>query len=135
MDCSDKDLPTSLPTSTSAPSTSAVDVSAHCSCTRCARRMSSVKYDRHSLGLHCRDVQCSMEVRCSECSSWSSDIMQEYLKHSKTLVSKRKKKPVSTTPSSPSITPAVSTTASVDSSPSLPSIVPMTSLGISCTPF
>ena len=49
--------------------------------------------------------------------------MQEYLKHRETLVSKRKKKPVSTAPSSsPSIATAVSTTAFVGSSSSLPSI-------------
>ena len=107
-DSSDKDLPTSLPTSTSAPSSSAMDVSAHRSCIRCAQTMSSIEYDRHSVCLHCRDVQCSLEVRCSECSSWSLNIMQDYLKHRKTLVSKSKKKPVSATPSS--IIAAVSTT-------------------------
>ena len=122
MDSPAKDLPSSLPPSTSAPAPSAVDVSAHHSCTRCARRMSCIKYDRHSLCLHCRDVQCSLEVRCFECSCWSSDIMQEYIKHRKTLVSKGKKKPVSTAPSSPLVPPAVSTRASVVSSPSLPSL-------------
>ena len=75
MDSSDKDLPTSLPSSTSAPSPSTTDASAHRSCTRCSRRLSSIKYDKHSPCLNCRDV------RCSECQSWSSDIMLEYLKH------------------------------------------------------
>ena len=88
---SDKDLLTSLP-STSVPSSPAPDVSAHCSCTRCTRRMSSYKYDKHSLCLNCRDVQCSLDVRCNECKSWSSEVMLDYLKHRKSLVSKGKKK-------------------------------------------
>ena len=65
---SDKDVLTSLP-STSVPSSSATDVSAHHSCTRCTRRMSSIEYDKHSLCLNCRDVQCSLDVRCDECKS------------------------------------------------------------------
>ena len=67
-------------------------------------------------------MQCSLDVRCSECQSWSSDVMLDYLKHRKSLVSKGKKKLVSTaTSSSPSVPPAVTTTAPVGS-PSLPSM-------------
>ena len=74
-----------------------------------------------------------MGVRCSECSSWSSEIMQDYLKHRKPLVSKGKKKPVSSAPpSSPSISPAGSTVASVGSSHPIP-LVMMTRLRIMCT--
>ena len=89
----------------------ASDFAAHRSCQRCSRRMSSYKYDKHTLCLHCRDVICSVEVRCTECSSWSTDLMKEYLKHRKSLVSKGKKKPAVTTPFSsfPSATPSVST--------------------------
>ena len=95
-----KDVLLSVPTSTSATAPPAVDVSAHHSCSRCAGRMSSIKYDRHTICLQCRDVQCSFDIRCSECSAWLSEIMQDYLKHRKSLVSKGKKKPVSTAPSS-----------------------------------
>ena len=119
MDSSDKDLPTSLPSSASAPSMSVMDGSAHCSCTRCTRRMSSIKYDRHSLCLNCRNVQCSLDLRCWECQSWSSDIMLDYLKHRKSLVSKGKTTTVPLATSSPSLPPAVTTTAPVGS-PSLP---------------
>ena len=114
---SDKDVPTSLP-STTAPSLPATDVSAHRSCTHCTRRMSSYKYDKHSLCLNYRDVQCSLDVRCDECKSWSSELMLDYLKHRKSLVLKGKK---STTPStsssssSPSLPPAVTTAACVGS--------------------
>ena len=68
--------------------------------------------------LNCRDMQCSLDVRCDECKSWSSKFMLDYLKHRKSLVSKGKKK--STTPSTSSsfsslLPPAVTTTASVGS--------------------
>ena len=55
-----------------------------------------------------------MEVRCSECQSWSKDFMLGYLKHKKSLVSKGKKS------SSSSVLMAVVTTAPVVSPPTLP---------------
>ena len=125
----DSDQP---PSTSTAPSSSAIaspasDVAAHRSCQRCSRRMSSYKYDKHTLCLHCRDVVCLVEVRCTECSSWSTDLMKEYLKHRKSLVSEGKKKPVVTTvttpSSSPSATPSVSPSISVlVFNPSLPSV-------------
>ena len=78
-----KDVPSSVPALTYAAAPPPVEVSAHRSCSHCARRMSSIKYDRHTICLQCRDVQCSFDVRCSECSNWSSDMMQYYLKHRK----------------------------------------------------
>ena len=77
---------TSIPSSTSAPSSPAVDVSAHRSCQRCARRMSSFKYDKCTICNQCRDVNCAVDVRCSECSSWTADTMQEYLKPHKSVI-------------------------------------------------
>ena len=106
----------SQPPSTSAGASSssspALDSAAHRSCSKCSRRMSSYKYDKHTLCLHCRDVLCSVDLRCRECSSWSTEMMQDYLKHQKSLVSKGKKKSSVTTPTSsapsvlPSATPA-----------------------------
>ena len=121
-----KDLPSLLPPSTS--------VSAHRSCTRCARRMSSIKYDRHSVCLHCRDVHCSLEVRCSSAALGHQTLYRIILNIKKTLVSKGKKQVLSA-PSYPLVTPAVSTSESVVSSPSLPSVSDETSLGIMCTCF
>ena len=46
MASSDKDVPPSMPASPSTPSTSATAaaaVSAHCTCPRCTKRMSSLK--------------------------------------------------------------------------------------------
>ena len=83
------------------------------------------------LCLHCRDVLCSVDTRCSECSTWSTEEMLDYLKHRKSLVSKGKKRssvatPTSASPSvSPSVTPVeVSDRSSKVASPvsSLPSL-------------
>ena len=98
----------------------ALDSAAHCSCSKCSRRMSSYRYDKHTLCLHCREVLCSVDLRCRECSSWSSEMMQDYLKHRKSLVSKGKKSSVTTPTSSapsvpPSVTPASAISASVAS--------------------
>ena len=73
------------PTPSTMASSAALDVSAHRSCLRCTKRMSSGKYDKHTICLACRNVTCSVEVRCSECSDWTLDVMQDYLKHRKSL--------------------------------------------------
>ena len=74
---------TSTPTSTS-PSSPAVYVSAHRSCHRRARRMNCINYDKHTICNLCRDICCFVDVRCSECSSWPADVMQDYLNHRNT---------------------------------------------------
>ena len=110
MASTDSDVPKSVPSSPAAPSTSATGStasSAHRSCPRCARRMSSLKYDKHTICVACRDTQCSVDVRCNKCNSWSVDFMLGYVKHQKSLVSKGKKKTPSSFSSSPSKTPAV----------------------------
>ena len=119
MASADRDVPTSVPSSPATPSTFAVGSpasSAHRSCPRCARRMSSLKYDKHTI---CRDVQCSVDVRCNGCNSWSVDFMLGYVKHQKSLVSKGKKKTPTSSSSSPSRPPVVQTTAHV-APPQLP---------------
>ena len=120
MASKDSDVPASVPSLPATPSTSApgsvAASSAHRTCPRCARRMSSLKYDKHSICVACRNSQCSVDVRCNECNSWSVDFMLGYVKHQKSLVSKGKKK----TPSSPSKPPPVPTTAPVAPHPPLP---------------
>ena len=52
MAFTDSDVPKSVPSSSATPSTSAsgsTASSAHRSCPRCARRMSSLKFDEHSM--------------------------------------------------------------------------------------
>ena len=113
-----KDVPASVPSSPSTPTTSAdADVSARRSCPRCTRRISSLQFDKHTLCVACRDVKCSLETRCKECRSWSKEFMLGYVKHQRSLVSKGRK-PVTT--SSPSEPVTAVTTVSVVSLPSLP---------------
>ena len=112
-----KDLLTSTPVSSTLSSSTATDVSPHRSYVRCTRRMSSVKYDKHTLCLNCKEVQRSLDVRCDECRAWSSEVMLNYLKHRKSLVSKGKKKittPSSSSSSCPSV-PAATVAATVAS--------------------
>ena len=110
--------------STSSDPPASVDVSAHCSCCCRSRRMSSLNYDRLTVCLHCRDVLCSLVTRCSECSDWPTDVMQDYLPHRRALVSKSKKKLTPTSSSSSSIVsaPVVSSAPHLDFPPSLPSV-------------
>ena len=118
MASSEKDVSPSMPPSPSTPTTSAAtDVLAHRTCPRCTKWMSNLKCDKHSLCVACRDVQCSVEVRCSECQSWPKDFMLGYLKPKRSLVSKGKK---SSFFSFPSVLLAVVTTAPVVSTPTLP---------------
>ena len=57
----------SKPAISSAALSPAKDSAARRSCSKCSRRMSSYVNDKHSLCLHCRDVLCSVDVRCQEC--------------------------------------------------------------------
>ena len=59
---SSKDLPTSTPVSSTSPSATATDVSPHRSCVLCTRRMSSIKYDKHTLCINCMDVHLRFNV-------------------------------------------------------------------------
>ena len=119
---------TSATSAASSSSSPALDSAAHRSCSKCFRRMSSHKYDKHTLCLHCRNVLCSVALRCRECSSWSTDTMQDYLKHRKSLVSKGKKKSSVATPTSsaplvpPSATPTCVSVSVAPPTPTLTSI-------------
>ena len=114
--------------STSAPSTTssmpAVDVTARRSCHRCHRRMSSLTFDKHTVCVSCRDVVCSVEVRCDECREWSTDAVAEYVRRKRSLVSKGRKPKVSTpSASTPSVPPSESPpVVSQEATPSLSSI-------------
>ena len=70
--------------------------------------MSSLKFDKLSTCVKCRDKQCSVEIRCSERESWSVDFMLGYVKHQRSLVSKGGKSKSSSSSSTP---PVVTTTA------------------------
>ena len=107
MASKDSDVSKSLPSTSATPSTSSGSSAStsHRSCPRCARRMSSLKFDKHSTCVKCRDKQCSVEIKCSECESWSVDFMLGYVKHQRSLVSKggKSKSSFSSSPSTPPV--------------------------------
>ena len=63
---------------------------------------------------------CNLTTRCNECQDWSSDFMSEYLKHKKSLATKRGKKPAFAAASASS-QPAVASSPLLGSPPKLPS--------------
>ena len=87
--------------SSAASSASSQESSSHRSCSVCKKRISNIKYDRHTVCIMCRTVRCDNNQRCSECASWKDKEMASYIKHRKTLQSKGRKKevipPVTTT--------------------------------------
>ena len=90
----------SKPPTSSATSSPAKDTAARSSCSKCSRRMSSYPNDKHLICLNCRDVNCSVDVRCKECRSWSTEAMLEYVKNQKSLVSNGRKCSSVATPAS-----------------------------------
>ena len=68
-----------------------VDQDSRRTCPSCNLRMNSFLHDRHSKCIYCRGNECSLENRCSECESWSNDVMSKYVKHRKSLDSKGRK--------------------------------------------
>ena len=110
-----------LLSSSSTPISTAMDSAALRSCPKCHRRMSSLKHDSHTICSHCRDVVCALDTLCSECKDWPVDIMQEYVKHRKSLAGKRSKKPAVAAASVSQ--PAVDSSPVLGSPPSFPSII------------
>ena len=62
MASNDGDVPKSLPSTsaTTSTSTGSSASTSHRSCPRCARRMSSVKFDKHTTCVKCRDKQVQL---------------------------------------------------------------------------
>ena len=85
--------------------------------------MNSLPHDKHTVCVSCRDVDCSVAVRCDECREGSTDAMNDYVHLKRSLISKSRK-PKVTTPlvSTPSVTPSESPPVSQVATPSLTSI-------------
>ena len=58
-------------------------------CVLCPTRLSELCYDTHLKCESCRGQVCSDVTFCSECEGWSSDFRKLYLKHKKSLHTKR----------------------------------------------
>ena len=99
-----------------------MDSSALRSCVKCHRRMSSLKYDLHTICSQCRYVVCSVAARCDECRNWSNEVMSDYLKHNKALATKSWKKPVTSASSSSVIPLAVASSPLLGSPSRLPTV-------------
>ena len=86
------------------------------SCTKCRGRISSQKYDKHTICFKCRGHNC-LKSRCSECSLWSSEDYQGYIKHRTKLDSKaRSKKAIRESKNSEGVKPNTSDVELSDSS-------------------
>ena len=124
-----KDVPASVPSSPSTPSSSAAtDVFARRPCPRCTCWMSSLTYVNHSLCVTYRDINYSVAIRCSECRSWLLDFRLDSVIHQRSLVSQGKESSASS-PSMPVTT--VPTTPIVSLPPCL--FRPQSILGSMCT--
>ena len=80
-----------------------VDQDSRRTCPSCNLRMSSFLHDRHSKCINCRGNECSLENRCSECESWSNEVMSKYVKHCKSLDCKKARKSEDSSPRSSSV--------------------------------
>ena len=58
-------------------------------CVLCTNRLSELCYDTHTKCEACRGQVCSDVSFCSECEGWSADFRKLYLKHKRSLLTKR----------------------------------------------
>ena len=75
------------------------------SCVLCITRLSELCYDTHSKCESCRGQVCSDVSFCSECEGWSADFRKLYLKHKRSLLTKRVSKQNRRAGKSPSTNP------------------------------
>ena len=68
------------------------DLDGQSSCPHCNARMSSLNYDRHKCCVTCRGKDCTLDLKCVECSLWPSDVFNKYVKHRRSLISKSRSK-------------------------------------------
>ena len=68
------------PSSGSSSSVPASGDSSRRSFPKCHGRMSSFSFDRHSICTKCHGADCSLDSRCDECTSWSLEEVEAYVK-------------------------------------------------------
>ena len=78
------------PRSSGSSSTSSGD-STRRSCSKCHGSMSSLSLEKHLFCMKCRGSECTLDMRCSECISWTEEEMIKYIKLRKSLSSKSKR--------------------------------------------
>ena len=63
-----------------------------CATEGCKLRLADLKYDRHSICPRCVGHVCDLNLKCSECSTWSEQQFKIYSKHRKKLEVDRARK-------------------------------------------
>ena len=96
--------PTPAPPSSGSSSDSAAD---RHTCITCHRWMSKKLFDRHTMCVSCRGSDCDIDHRCEECTEWLEDEVLLYVKHRRTLKSKRSKPKTQAPPPPPPVAPSV----------------------------
>ena len=56
------------------------DLNGRRSCPHCNARTSNLDYDRHECCVTCRGQDCTLDLKCVECSLWQSDVFDKYVK-------------------------------------------------------
>ena len=67
------------------------DLDSRRTCLTCNIRMSSILHDKHTLCISCHGNECAFDNRCSECSAWTDDVMNKYIKYRKKKKSDKEK--------------------------------------------
>ena len=62
------------------------------SCKKCHGRMSSFSLDKHLFCIKCRGSDCTLMSRCDECTQWTKEGMEGYIKLRRSLTSKKRSK-------------------------------------------
>ena len=76
-------------------------------CLTCHRWMSKKTFDRHAVCVACRSSDCELNHRCEECTEWPEEELLLYVKHRRTLKSKRSKPKTQAPPPPPPAAPSV----------------------------
>ena len=76
-------------------------------CLTCHRWMSKKMFDSHTVCVACRGSDCEPNHRCEECTEWPEEELLLYVKHRRTLKSKRSKPKTQAPPPPPPAAPSV----------------------------
>ena len=85
-------------------------------CAKCPTRMSSIDRDKHLICIRCCGYECSVDLRCEECESWSKEEMLSHEKIRRSLASKSKGRGKSSSkiPKKPASPPSSSANSDLD---------------------
>ena len=96
--------PTPAPPSSGSSSNAATD---RLTCLTCHRWISKKTFDRHTVCVACRGSDCDIDHRCEECTDWPEEELLLYVKHRRSLKSKRSKPKNQANPPPPPAAPSV----------------------------